>query len=608
MTIRKTPKPKPRAASDLELLRRHEPIVRYTTGETFFPLEVGTYLAHATLWERDANGQARVLAKPGQLTPANIGELVADVEGRTFLNVATEASAADMARAILPGQRVQAEGFRRGPGRLARVGYLSRLADALFAGSLLLRGRVPGGIARSSALWYRATAPDGPHPYYGRVLRDAGWTVLQYWFFYAYNDWRSAFHGANDHEADWEQITLFLSSEDEGAPVPRWAAFAQHDYHGEALRRRWDDAEQLQVVDGHPVVFAGAGSHASYFVPGEYLAEQELRLPRWMHLIAGAIGRLFPGEGADRGQQRLVPIAFVDYARGDGVSIGPGQAREWSPVLLDETQTWAFDYAGLWGVSIQDPFEGEDAPAGPVYNRDGSVRGSWFDPLGFSGLDRVPPPEDEVQELVNRAEGVAAERQALSSEIDDIGRQLVAAGAELEAIRHEANLQHEAEQVRAQIAELRERNRRQRLALTETHTRGEAIERRRERLASGIVDAPRAHVTRIATPTPAGSVAYGRVLELWAALSIGLLLIGLVVALLAAPAYGVIAAIILIAAFVFIESVLRGTVVALVNTVSVALALIASVILAIHFWVPLVIAGAIVAGVFVIAQNLRELG
>ena len=37
------------------------------------------------------------------------------------------------------------------------------------------------------------------------------------------------------------------------------AAYAQHDYHCEALRRRWDDAEQLQVVDGHPVVFAGAG-------------------------------------------------------------------------------------------------------------------------------------------------------------------------------------------------------------------------------------------------------------------------------------------------------------------------------------------------------------
>ncbi len=68
------------------------------------------------------------------------------------------------------------------------------------------------------------------------------------------------------------------------------------------------------------------------------------------------------------------------------------------------------------------------------------------------------------------------------------------------------------------------------------------------------------------------------------------------------------AATLLIAAFIFIESVLRGTVVALVTTISVALALLASVILAIHFWVPLLIAAALVAGVFVIAQNLRELG
>ena len=72
--------------------------------------------------------------------------------------------------------------------------------------------------------------------------------------------------------------------------------------------------------------------------------------------------------------------------------------------------------------------------------------------------------------------------------------------------------------------------------------------------------------------------------------------------------YGVIAAVLLIGAFIFIESVLRGTVVALVTTISVALALLASVILAIHFWVPLLIGAALVAGVFVIAQNLRELG
>ena len=190
----------------------------------------------------------------------------------------------------------------------------------------------------------------------------------------------------------------------------------------------------------------------------------------------------------------------------------------------------------------------------------------------------------------------------------EIGRQLVASGAELEAIRHDANLQHEAEAARVTIEELRAQNRKQRLALTESYARAEAIERRRERIAAGILDAPRAHATRIATPVPTGSIAYGRVLELWAALSIGLLLIGLVVTLVVAPKYGFVAAILLIAAFIFIESVLRGTVVALVTTVSVALALVASLILAIYFWVPLVIVGALAAGIFVITQNLRELG
>ena len=49
-------------ADDLELLRRHEPIVRYTLGETFFPMDVTTYMAAATLWERLPDGSVRALA------------------------------------------------------------------------------------------------------------------------------------------------------------------------------------------------------------------------------------------------------------------------------------------------------------------------------------------------------------------------------------------------------------------------------------------------------------------------------------------------------------------------------------------------------------------
>jgi hypothetical protein len=50
----------------------------------------------------------------------------------------------------------------------------------------------------------RAHLDAGGCPYYGRVVREGGDTVCQYWFVCPFNDWRSTFHGVNDHEADWE--------------------------------------------------------------------------------------------------------------------------------------------------------------------------------------------------------------------------------------------------------------------------------------------------------------------------------------------------------------------------------------------------------------------
>jgi len=587
---------------DLELLRRHEPIVRYTLGETFFPMDVTTYMAAASLWERLPDGSVRVLAQPGELDPASLSATMSGVTGFTYLNVATEAPPAEVARSFFAGEKVQAVGFRRGPGRLARVGYLSRLVDALFALSLILRGRVPGGIARQAAAWYRhLDAP--PHRYYGRVVHEGGWTVLQYWFFYAYNDWRSGFNGANDHEADWEQIMVYLSPDADGSVSPRWVAYAQHDYHGEALRRRWDDAEQLEVIDGHPVVNAGAGSHASYFLAGEYLAEQELRLPAPIQGLVHAVGSFF---GATSGPGRLLPIAFVDYARGDGVAIGPGQDRSWDPVLLDEAQAWAFDFRGLWGVSVKDPFEGEEAPAGPVYNRDASIRGSWADPLGFAALDGVPPPDREAEVLGERRASLEGRRIELAEEIDAAGRELAASGAELQAVRSSSPLEERADEAGLAVMALRERHRDLRREEASLDDRIRAIDLRLEHIAEGDTDPTAGRPIRIASPMPTSTIAYGRVLELWAAISIGLLLILVVVALATAPRLGVLAAIVLIGTFIFIESLLRGTVVPLVRVTSVVLASVATVILVITFWLPLLIAIAIAAGAFVIWQNVRE--
>ncbi len=109
--------------------------------------------------------------------------------------------------------------------------------------------------------------------------------------FYLYNNWRSGFNGANDHEADWEMVCIYLAHGAGGNLQPEWVAFASHDYAGDDLRRRWDDPE-IQKVGNHPVIFSGAGSHSSYFSAGEYLTELELKfLSPVSRLVDFVVGR-----------------------------------------------------------------------------------------------------------------------------------------------------------------------------------------------------------------------------------------------------------------------------------------------------------------------------
>jgi hypothetical protein len=84
--------------------------------------------------------------------------------------------------------------------------------------------------------------------------------------------------------------------------------------------------------------------------------------------------------------------------------------------VISEITGWVRAYRGLWGLYTQDPFAGEDAPAGPMYNRDGSVRRAWFDPIGWAGLDKVSPRAElattlEQQKLALRQNQAELRRQ-----------------------------------------------------------------------------------------------------------------------------------------------------------------------------------------------------
>ena len=126
--------------------------------------------------------------------------------------------------------------------------------------SLLVRGPVPGGDAapRPAAARRDRPAPEAVARTTAGSSATAATLVLQYWYFYAFNDWRSTFYGVNDHEADWEQVTVSSSTGRPGGLRPAWVAFSSHDMLGPDLRRRWDDP-QLRRDGEHPVVYAGPG-------------------------------------------------------------------------------------------------------------------------------------------------------------------------------------------------------------------------------------------------------------------------------------------------------------------------------------------------------------
>jgi hypothetical protein len=247
-----------------------------------------------------------------------------------------------------------------------RVGLLARFLDLFFSLKLLLSGNTPGGLAVGAAQRYQAIEKEqaaqkggdkgGPW-YHGRVVREHGYTALQYYFLYAYNDWRSSFHGVNDHESDWELMTVYAAEDANGHLQPCWMACSAHLGAGDDLRRRWDDPD-LERVGEHPLVYVGAGSHANYFFKGEYMPAVEAPFTRPITRAWTEVRRLWARLGQEdsfRAPKEGVNIPFVDYARGDGLRIGPGQSQSWQVCLLQPTveapaPVWLESYRGLWGL------------------------------------------------------------------------------------------------------------------------------------------------------------------------------------------------------------------------------------------------------------------
>ena len=175
-----------------------------------------------------------------------------------------------------------------------------------------------------------------PNVGYARVTRESGGIVLQYWFFYYFNDWN------NKHEGDWEMIQLIWETTSllEAYELePQQIGLSQHS-GGEA--RLWHD-DKVEKEGNRPVFYVAAGSHANFYGQHIYVGRAE----------GGA------GFGCDDASPpgRRVPVE---------ARLIPQDVRSASDPFA-----WTA-FRGRWGELAGPEFDG---PTGPITKR------IWEDPL-----------------------------------------------------------------------------------------------------------------------------------------------------------------------------------------------------------------------------------
>jgi len=300
-------------------------------------------------------------------------------------------------------------------------------------------------------------------------------------------------------------------------------------------------------------------------------------------------------------------VPFVDYARGDGPTVGPGCDHEWTPLLVADADPWLDRYRGLWGLDTGDRFAGERAPAGPKYTRVGTVRQSWSDPLGFAGLAKVSPPSRAPGVLEARIREIEVERDGVRRDADVIAATLPgryeesagllgAMGLEAYALSHVAALQADE----ADLAALRAREVQLTRVIEESRARLQA-------LRAGDMGDPRAHLRHAAVPEPPSDArrrAYG---EAWAALSVGLLILLLVAVVWFRILPPFVAIAVVFGGYLAIEAFFHRSVGTLLLRIAVVLAIVSAIILAVTFIREVVLLGLLGLGLLLITDNLGEL-
>jgi hypothetical protein len=279
------------AEERMELARRFAPVLRYHTGEPFVPISRSAYVSRTQLKEQEGRFVRLLNASPAEdQLPDREGTCLRSRGCLLFLDV---------------------RGVEPDPPKRSHALY-----DAI-ENQLLRSGQ-------GSTVYVNVTHYDDTDEY-----------AVQYWFLYLFN------FRLNEHESDWEQITIRLDSDKE----PTGVFYSAHEGGGAG---QW---EAVQRQGEHPVVYVALGAHANYFRPGRH------RVPVGCKRVIGSITRCV------RGRKFL-----VDVANGQGRTMRLGRYK------LAELVGQPF--IGSYGTGNYVVLTRR-----PDILSDPRTRGAWLDPL-----------------------------------------------------------------------------------------------------------------------------------------------------------------------------------------------------------------------------------
>jgi hypothetical protein len=286
--------------------------------------------------------------------------------------------------------------------------------------------------------------------------------------------------------------------------------------------------------------------------------------------------------------------------------VGADSDTAWDVALIDDSVPWVNGYRGLFGLDTFDRFAGERAPAGPKYTRAGTVRQSWNDPLGFAGLDKVAPPSRQPDHLRLRIHTLVEDLATTDAAIRELTERLPGLELEVRALGVEGAFARSHDERLTELAAAEKE-----LATSRAHRAdvSDAIDASRaelSRLEAGDAGDPHAHLHHVMRPSPRAEIRYGKLVELWAAVSVSIMLL-LIVGLIwfeLVPWWG--ALLIGVVGYAIIEAILRRRFTELVLRATLLLAIVGAVVLVWEFRLQVILVGIIGLAVLIFADNIRE--